>query len=114
MIVLREMHEMALIHRNVTPESLLFASNGSVRLGGFDHVHNATDEEPSSMVGSLYYAAPDILLCESYNIGAPSTEDLPIPVQTMLTYGESVRNALLHSAPCAWVVVALLKRREIS
>lgn len=68
--ILSDLHARGVVHRDVKPENLLFASDGSLRLADFSHAKLPAEELPiiahstetGAFVGTREYAAPEQLL----------------------------------------------------
>ncbi len=76
MIILQYLHFNQVIHRNLTPNNILFDSKGYLRLSDFVYARLFSDDNSQDTSGTPGYTAPEILLrqnhdftCDYYAIG---------------------------------------------
>jgi serine/threonine protein kinase len=62
-------HKRSKVHRDIKSDNVLLASTGRVVLGDFGSVAQLTTESPNrtSVVGSPYWMAPEIVMGQQYN-----------------------------------------------
>lgn len=67
MVVLHNMHDSGIMHRNVSPSAVLFHSNGSACIGAFYLAARASDVNCCELESPIDFAAPEVLLCCAYD-----------------------------------------------
>jgi serine/threonine protein kinase len=59
---LEHAHNLAIVHRDITPSNIILTPDGGVKLMGFGLAKAATDlnlTQPGTVIGSLYYSSPE-------------------------------------------------------
>ena len=102
---LNYLHKMSVIHRDVKPENILVARDGTIKLCDFGFSINSYDERPKSYVGTLEYMAPEILEKKTHLF----SEKLDIWSVGVLTYECLVGVSPFHMGSEKDIVAAILE-----